>query len=224
MLNLNSQTSAFAQQRLSILHGSDGVIRDEVLRRFQRGLSDSIHATLKRATTYLMIYHLLQARDNNLKANKNTLNSVLRTDRIHYLPTTQEQRPSILMLTEANTGEEESHAVEVVSNLPHEISEGSDETSEASTDEWTDVRQISSVSMKRRVSYESRDSGKFKRKQKLDSEFSRMSKGTRRNVLTAHQKGILEKWIKRHLDNPYPSKKEKIELSAETGISERQVT
>ncbi len=224
MLNLNSQTSAFAQQRLSILNGSDDVIGGEVLRRFQRGLSDSIQATLKRATTYLMVYHLLQARDNNFKANKNALNSVLRTDRAYYLGTNQEQRPSILMLTGGNTGEEGSHAVEVVSNLPHEISEASDETSEASTDEWTDIRQISSGSTKRSVPYESRDSGKFKRKQKLDSELSGLPKGTRRNVLTAYQKGILEKWIKSHFDNPYPSKKEKIELSAETGISERQVT
>ncbi len=192
------------------------------MRRFQRSLSDSIHATIKRATTYMMIYHLLQARDNNLMASKNNLNSVLLTNRIHYLPTNQEKRPSMPKLTQANTNEKEGLAVEIVPNLPHEISEGSDEASEASMDEWRGVRQFSSGSAKRRAPYESRDSGKFKRKQKLQS--SRQPKGMRRNVLTAFQKCILEKWIKTHLDNPYPSKKEKIELSLEAGISERQVT
>ncbi len=193
------------------------------MRRFQRSLSESIHATLKRATTNMMVYHILQARDHNFVAVKKNLNPVQLTGRTRYLPTKQEKLTSASKLSQANTNQMKGRAVEVVPNLPHETSEASDEASEASIDEWRDVRQFSSESAKRRTPYDSRDSSKLKRRQRIKSS-RQPPKGVRRNVLTSFQRDILETWMKTHLDNPYPSKKEKIELSLEAGISERQVT
>jgi hypothetical protein len=66
-------------------------------------------------------------------------------------------------------------------------------------------------------------SGSNSRTKSRKNDKSNASECVRPNRMSAYAKNILESWVEHHIDDPYPTKEEKILLASKTNLTLRQV-